>query len=747
MAENTVERIVMPFNPAPNRVINNEQYHLFAPVVGRNKIGMAGFNSGDFKVSANSIVYLSDALRIYLDDLGTETSALGREKQDKQLSSAIGTYTTVEGLLAHLYADDISYGNSIQELYAYKQNKNLSVPIGGETTVEGALSALRRDFDAGEIYIGQMEYVVSEPEHPWPSDAIGVELTAFVVQETSELPITGNVVIVIILLEDETDEVYKYRYNGSTWDGYQIPAVELATNFEAGIVKGNYGDDDYDEWVRIEEGEITGIYVRIAGTIVSLTGAFDDIKGEINDLLVGNQSVAHALSATNAVNDENGDNIANNLANKLNKDEASLIRTINITYDGNNIVKESNKLKLTIDTQAVPFVIHENTRVLITVDFGAFPYTLSGSNSLSLMTFDNIEYPVKRMPNNAVVNDLQIFKVINMPSTTYQFFVYFSDINTSNRCANLTYLNLSTYASKTYVDNGDALKLDKVTSSGSLRVYGVTAGGAQTMLEASTTPSEGTLARWTTDGKMNVAIPTTSGEAANKGYVDTADALKLDKVTTNDGFAKVYYKKIDGTQDMMVVSQSISTTTGAIAKRDENNRLHVATPSSDSHAATKGYVDGKIKYYRHKIILYQYDDPDGLEAWQENNPDSDPDFDLNPNWDLQPSMEMVITLVNKSSTPIISNTDYDFDIRIANAIHGAINMQFVHVVGDGNAQQYGIPMATADMWSGDGDDSFLATGDVSSGLVNIDNFEDIKWMPSEYAYWFGFADEVVEIAI
>lgn len=103
---------------------------------------------------------------------------------------------------------------------------------------------------------------------------------------------------------------------------------------------------------------------------------------------------------------------------------------------------------------------------------------------------------------------------------------------------------------------------------------------------------------WTNTGAFNAAtLVMVNGVGQNVWDADT----KLDKVTTNDGFAKVYYKKTDGTQDMMPVSQSISTTTGSIAKRDENNRLTVAEPLTYSHAATKGYVDGRL--CQHNILL------------------------------------------------------------------------------------------------------------------------------------------------
>lgn len=60
MAINIIERAVVPYNSPTNKIVNKEQYSLFAPAAGINKPGMAGF-SPDFFSVRNQIVELNPA--------------------------------------------------------------------------------------------------------------------------------------------------------------------------------------------------------------------------------------------------------------------------------------------------------------------------------------------------------------------------------------------------------------------------------------------------------------------------------------------------------------------------------------------------------------------------------------------------------------------------------------------------------------------------------------------------------------
>lgn len=59
MKENIVESAIVPYNPSTSALINKEQYNLFAPKGGVNKIGLAGYDPADFIVN-NQIVSLKN---------------------------------------------------------------------------------------------------------------------------------------------------------------------------------------------------------------------------------------------------------------------------------------------------------------------------------------------------------------------------------------------------------------------------------------------------------------------------------------------------------------------------------------------------------------------------------------------------------------------------------------------------------------------------------------------------------------
>jgi hypothetical protein len=60
---NIVERAIIPYNTVGAKVVFNNQYHLYAPVAGINKVGMAGF-CDDFSISTGQIVSISDKFKL-----------------------------------------------------------------------------------------------------------------------------------------------------------------------------------------------------------------------------------------------------------------------------------------------------------------------------------------------------------------------------------------------------------------------------------------------------------------------------------------------------------------------------------------------------------------------------------------------------------------------------------------------------------------------------------------------------------
>ena len=143
-------------------------------------------------------------------------------------------------------------------------------------------------------------------------------------------------------------------------------------------------------------------------------------------------------------------------------------------------------------------------------------------------------------------------------------------------------------------------KLDKVTSATSYsQVYGKIPFGSQKMFDIASDAISNTIIIRDANGNASIANPTAGDHIANKDYVDTADAAKLDKKTTTGYFA---YTHDGSTQAELKISQSNDGST--LVQRNSAGQISAANPTSSMHCATKGYVDGKIPHlYEHIITI------------------------------------------------------------------------------------------------------------------------------------------------
>ena len=135
----------------------------------------------------------------------------------------------------------------------------------------------------------------------------------------------------------------------------------------------------------------------------------------------------------------------------------------------------------------------------------------------------------------------------------------------------------------------DALagKLDKKTGTTTYpQAYIKNTNGQQTMFSVTPSSAASTIVIRDANGNANIANPTADTHIANKAYVDTADAKKLDKKTTTGYFA---YTHDGSTQGELKISQSNDAST--LAQRDSAGRISAAAPTNTTHCATKGYVD------------------------------------------------------------------------------------------------------------------------------------------------------------
>ena len=164
---------------------------------------------------------------------------------------------------------------------------------------------------------------------------IAAQLDAFVIQETGNPPEKGNVVIVVYDRVGATDQNFKYSYGINGWYGYEIPAIQLATNSAAGIVKGNMDTSNAEHMlIDIVNGVFMHIYIRnLLGNYVDLADYLNDVQNQTNINLASlNSAITRILNGTDAVG--NALKLNGKLENALN-----VLNSVSATNDseGHNI--------------------------------------------------------------------------------------------------------------------------------------------------------------------------------------------------------------------------------------------------------------------------------------------------------------------------------------------------------------------------------------------------------------------------
>ena len=148
----------------------------------------------------------------------------------------------------------------------------------------------------------------------------------------------------------------------------------------------------------------------------------------------------------------------------------------------------------------------------------------------------------------------------------------------------------------------DALagKLDKRTGTTTYnQVYSKAPNGEQQVIDAVQYRSPNTIILRDANGRANIVDPTEDANIANKIYVDTADAKKVDKKTTTGYYA---YTHDGSTQAELKISQSNDAST--LVQRNSAGQISAADPTNTTHCATKKYVDDAIPHlYEHIITI------------------------------------------------------------------------------------------------------------------------------------------------
>lgn len=210
---------------------------------------------------------------------------------------------------------------------------NLESEVAQNTTDIGTNAADIVDLKATRAFpetpIGQMTGSTT------PTDE---ELTAFTQTSVGRAPRLNDAIIYILTITGVTDKNYKYIYSVNGWDGYEIPAIEVAGNGSNGILQGSYGTGkSYTVLVNIAGGEILNIYAKDTSTNVyrQLSEFLNANKDSITALVNGTTT---AGLATKAIQDQNENTInlyyapVNSVYTKAQSDARYMSQNIGKTY-------------------------------------------------------------------------------------------------------------------------------------------------------------------------------------------------------------------------------------------------------------------------------------------------------------------------------------------------------------------------------------------------------------------------------
>jgi hypothetical protein len=104
--KNIIEQIVVPYNPPSANVVQRNQYNLFAPIGGINRVGMVGYSADDFVIIGDNILALRVKPEEITENIEKYVDAKFETKLDKKepLNTLPHMYT-----VGKIDGDDIYY--------------------------------------------------------------------------------------------------------------------------------------------------------------------------------------------------------------------------------------------------------------------------------------------------------------------------------------------------------------------------------------------------------------------------------------------------------------------------------------------------------------------------------------------------------------------------------------------------------------------------------------------------------------
>ncbi len=239
---------------------------------------------GVISAEDTGLASLAEQILAKISQISGDITDLENKKQDKE-DTGISTNSWQTSLLVVGALNNTIAKTSLNSTNIETNTENIAKNTGD-------IAEIKQIIGTGEDYIGQMEATTKPTTE---------ELNAFVAANTtpSRSPKAGDVIIFVLLVPDDTDQVYKYTYNGKIWNSYLIPSVEEAKNGTKGIVEGTYGiGANYDTLVDIAGGQILNIYIKDAtGVYRNIHEYINNNAGSIANIISGNTQVGNALKA------------------------------------------------------------------------------------------------------------------------------------------------------------------------------------------------------------------------------------------------------------------------------------------------------------------------------------------------------------------------------------------------------------------------------------------------------------------
>lgn len=225
-----------------------------------------------------------------LEDIYSQLGAISENLAKKQNIQDDTLETTAKTIVGAINENKGRIDTNTQDIETNRQNI---------ATSRNDIDRLIATSSLPEEYIGQLK------GSALPTNQ---QLTTFVDQKASREPKNGDVIIFVLEIDGETDKNYKYIYSVDGWNGYEIPAIENASNGSLGIIEGTYTIEEYDMLVDISGGQILNIYIKDGnGDYRNLVEYLNSTSQGVVNIIDGTSVVGEAMKA---LKDGLGNNIA-----------------------------------------------------------------------------------------------------------------------------------------------------------------------------------------------------------------------------------------------------------------------------------------------------------------------------------------------------------------------------------------------------------------------------------------------------